>query len=149
MRRECRECFQRHRLQWKSLVSDTGMHHGTCVTHGPWCMSGSLTHGGGQNVPSIPGACTTRNFMYLARDPWKHVPHLAGLACFLLADPNTDSSPASNHEQVVMHCRFTWPETEWHHINVYIVYHTTMNTLNVCNIWIIKWPVFCLHIDNR
>ena len=45
------------RLQRKSLVSDPGMHHGTCVTHVPWCMSGSLTRGGGENVPGIPGAC--------------------------------------------------------------------------------------------
>ena len=29
-------------------------------------MSGSLTHGGGENVPGIPGARTTRKFMYLA-----------------------------------------------------------------------------------
>ena len=28
-----------------SRVSDTDMHHGTCVTHVPWCMSGSLTNG--------------------------------------------------------------------------------------------------------
>ena len=33
------------------------MHHGTCVTHVPWCMSGSLTCGDGENVPGIPGAC--------------------------------------------------------------------------------------------
>ena len=33
----------------KPLVSDPGMHHGT---HVPWCMSGSLTRGGGENVPS-------------------------------------------------------------------------------------------------
>ena len=26
-------------------VSDADMHHGTCVTHVPWCMSGSLTSG--------------------------------------------------------------------------------------------------------
>ena len=26
------------------LVSDPSMHHGTCVTHVPRCMSGSLTH---------------------------------------------------------------------------------------------------------
>ena len=30
-------------------------------------MSGSLTGGGGENVPSIPAACATRNFTYLAR----------------------------------------------------------------------------------
>ena len=34
-------------------------------------MSGSLTRGGGENFPDIPGACTTRNFMYLARGPWR------------------------------------------------------------------------------
>ena len=44
------------------------MHHGTCVTHVRWCMSGSLTRGGGENVPGIPGACATGNFTYLVRD---------------------------------------------------------------------------------
>ena len=51
------------------LVSDPGMHHGTCVTHVPRCMSGSLTRGGEENVPVIPGACATRNFTYLVRGP--------------------------------------------------------------------------------
>ena len=46
------------------------MHHGTCVAHVPWCMSGSLTRGGGENVPGIPGACATRTFTYLARGPF-------------------------------------------------------------------------------
>ena len=49
--------FPRRRFQKKLLVSDPGMHHGTCVTHVPWCMSGSLTCGDGENVPGIPGAC--------------------------------------------------------------------------------------------
>ena len=71
MRRECRERFPRHRLQRKPLVRDTGMHHGTCVTHVPRCMSGSLTRGGGENVTGIPGACATRYFTYLARGPWE------------------------------------------------------------------------------
>ena len=70
MRLECRERFPRHRLQRKPLVSDPGMHHGTCVTHVPWCMSGSLIRSGEENVPGIPGACASRNFAYLARDPW-------------------------------------------------------------------------------
>ena len=48
--------FPRRRFQRKPLVSYPGMHHGTCVTHVPWCMSGSLTCGDGENVPSIPGA---------------------------------------------------------------------------------------------
>ena len=58
-----------HWFQWKPPVGDPGMHHGTCVTHVPWYMSGSLTRGGGENVPGIPGACTTRNFIYLVRGP--------------------------------------------------------------------------------
>ena len=70
MRRECRERFPRHRVQRKRLVSYPGMHRGTCVTHVPWCMSGSLIHGGGENVPGIPSAYATRNFTYLARGPW-------------------------------------------------------------------------------
>ena len=47
------------------------MHHGMCVTHMPWCMSGSLTRDGGENVPGILGA--THNFPYLARGPWHNV----------------------------------------------------------------------------
>ena len=49
--------FPCRRFQRKPIVSDPGMHHGTCVTHVPWCMSGSLTCGDGENVPGIPGAC--------------------------------------------------------------------------------------------
>ena len=49
--------FPRRRFKRKPVVSDPGMHHGTCVTHVPWCMSGSLTCGDGENVPDIPGAC--------------------------------------------------------------------------------------------
>ena len=49
-----REHFPRHRLQRKPLVSDPGMHHGTCVTHMPWCMSGSLTRGVGKTFPGFP-----------------------------------------------------------------------------------------------
>ena len=49
--------FPTRRLQRKPLVSDPGMHHGTCETHVPWCMSGSLTCCGGENVPGIPSAC--------------------------------------------------------------------------------------------
>ena len=39
MHRECRERLPSPR------VSDTDMHHGTCVTHVPWCIPGSLTSG--------------------------------------------------------------------------------------------------------
>ena len=43
-----------HRLQRKPLVTDPGMHHGTCVTHALWSMSGSLTRGGGKLFPEFP-----------------------------------------------------------------------------------------------
>ena len=69
MRQELRERFPHHRLQRKSPVSDPDMHHGTCTTHVPWCMLGSLTRGGGENVPGIPGAC---NFTYLVSGPSKY-----------------------------------------------------------------------------
>ena len=65
MRRECRERFPRHRLQKKPLVSDHGMRHARAVMH-----VGIATSGGGENVPGIPGACATRNFTYLVRDPY-------------------------------------------------------------------------------
>ena len=41
-------------------VSDLDMHHGTCVTHVPWCMSGSLSSGflwsrpRGKTFPAFP-----------------------------------------------------------------------------------------------
>ena len=41
-------------------VSDPDMHHGTCVTHVPWCMPGSLTNGflwnrrRGETFPAFP-----------------------------------------------------------------------------------------------
>ena len=70
MHRECRERFPRHRLQRKPLVSDPDKQHGTCVTHVPWCMSGSLTRGGGEHVPGIRSACVTVNSTYLWRGPF-------------------------------------------------------------------------------
>ena len=69
IRRKSQERFPCRRLQRKLLVSDPGMHHGTCVTHVPWWMSGWLISGGVENIPSIPSACATRNFTYLARGP--------------------------------------------------------------------------------
>ena len=56
------------------LISDPGMHHGTCVTQVPWCMAGSLNCGAGENIPCIPDACATPDFTYLARGPWFVVP---------------------------------------------------------------------------
>ena len=56
-------------------VSDPGMHHGTCVTHVPWCIPGLLTSGflwirwrGKRSRHSRQ--CATSNFAYLVRGPW-------------------------------------------------------------------------------
>ena len=67
-------------------VSDPDMHHGTCVTHVPWCMPGSLTSGflwnrrWGGNVPGIPGACATFNFTHLVRGPWCEIIVMSAIA---------------------------------------------------------------------
>ena len=57
MRRKWRERFPRHKLQRIPLVSYPGMHHGMWMTHVPWCMSGSLTHGGAENIPGMHSRC--------------------------------------------------------------------------------------------
>ena len=74
--------FRHHRLQRKPLVIDPDMHHGTCVTHVPWCMSGSLTHDGGENVPGIPGACANLNFTYLTRGLWQNRYQSLNICCW-------------------------------------------------------------------
>ena len=55
-------------------VSDSDMHHGTCVTHVPWYMPSKLAVSfevvGGENVPGIPGACATPKITYLVKGPW-------------------------------------------------------------------------------
>ena len=66
---ECRERFPLHWVQRKPLISDPDIQHGTCVTQVPWCTSGSLTRGGEENVPNLPGAYTIRNFTYLTKVP--------------------------------------------------------------------------------
>ena len=65
--------FPRHRLQRTRLVSNPGMHHGTCITHVPW----SLSRSGGEKVTGIPGACAIRSFTYLARGP-----SMSSLRCY-------------------------------------------------------------------
>ena len=61
-------------LQKKPLVSDLGRDHGTCDTHVPRYMSGSLPAVAEENVPGIPGACVTSNFTYLERGPCHEIP---------------------------------------------------------------------------
>ena len=59
-------------------VSDPDMHHGTCMTHLPWCIPGSLISGflwsrwrGKRSQHS--GACAIRNFTYLVKGPWYRI----------------------------------------------------------------------------
>ena len=58
-------------------VSDPDMHHGTYVTHVPWCMPGSLTSGffWSRWRGNVPGACATRKFAYLVRGPLPLLPN--------------------------------------------------------------------------
>ena len=69
MHRKYRERFPRHR-QRKPLVSHHGMHHGTCVTHVMWCMSGSPTRGGEKKIARHPWRMPKRKFAYLVRGPF-------------------------------------------------------------------------------
>ena len=78
------------------LVSDPGMHHGTCVTHVPWCMLGSLSRGGGENVPGILSACTTHNFAYLSRGPLRQF-HLCSKIQERISSSFCSSSKTSNN----------------------------------------------------
>ena len=69
MRRECRE-----RLPPPPRVSDHDMHLGTCVTHLPWCMPGSLTSGflwgrWWRKRSWHPWRMRNTQFKYLARSP--------------------------------------------------------------------------------
>ena len=86
-------------------VSDPGMHSDTCVTHVPWCMPGSLTNGflrsGGENVPSIPGACATRNVTYLVWGPCGKYPHVITSS----ANFYTDSPEHTRKRGVVLRCK--------------------------------------------
>ena len=104
--------FPRRRFQRKPLVSDPGMHHGTCVTHVPWCMSGSLTCGDGENIPGIPGACAPAILRI-----WKeaHSEHI----CF------------NNHLMHVCYWWITW-------VKDVCVYHNIWGPLRVTTVSSIK-----------
>ena len=53
-------------------VSNPNMHHGMCMTHMPWYMPGSLTSVFlWSRWQGIPGACASRNFLYLVWGSWQ------------------------------------------------------------------------------
>ena len=70
MRRECRERFPR--LGWLAIPICITAH--ASRTWRDACQDSylavSFEVSGGENVPGIPGACSTRIFAYLVRGPW-------------------------------------------------------------------------------
>ena len=94
--------FPRRRLQRKPRVSDPGMNHGTCVRHVPWCMSGSLTRGGGENVPVIPGACAPAILRI-----WQEAHGITGV-CHLMSHTDWNSKIFLCRHQVVSYHTMTF-----------------------------------------
>ena len=83
-------------------ISDPDMHHGTCVMHVSWCMSGSLT----SNFlwSRWRGKCSrhsrrmrNRNFTYLVRGPYEKI-SATGAFCRRF----------SSHTQIVFKQNFNW-----------------------------------------
>ena len=64
----------------ETVVSDPGMHHGTCVTHVSWCMSRSLTCGGEENVPDIPGASVNQKILRIWQEAYYNTLYIAATA---------------------------------------------------------------------
>ena len=135
----------------KPLNSDPGMHHGTCVTHVPWCMPESLIHLGRENIPGIPGACATRNFTYLARGLYKWfvckygLPHRVWVLHTRVSKPGHHwftkwlviTCLAPSH--YVEHCRlivYGLLETSKFEVK-YNHFQTCDEFKNVCNMWAI------------
>ena len=78
------------------------MHHGTCVTHVPWCMSGSLTCGDGENVPGIPGACAP-TILRIWQEAHSVLTHL-----LINASANWVSIGSGNDLSLVRHQAINW-----------------------------------------
>ena len=122
--------------------SDPGMHHGTCVTHVPWCMSGSLiwsTQGRELSVWDFiicfSNRCETRkcwitNFYatrLLYTCPWGHL--------------ELNISTWSYVYNTIRFCYFVWVPTECH-IQMFLCGC-------VLNIWIwihIQFELHCRYI---
>ena len=137
MRWEFQERFPRYWRQSKPLVSDPGMNHGTCVTQVQWCMPGSLTSCGGENVPGIPGACTTRNFTYLVKRPCRDSSVLLSkwittvLNCVTFASQTKYSPLIQSLLAIIMAGR----KHHYHcHYFYIIIYNTHRSTYNVA-VW--------------
>ena len=96
MRRECRERFPRHRIQRKQIVSDSGMHRGTCVTHVPWWMSGLLTSN--QRIwqeAHVTVRCIVNRLLYISAVYWD--------VCKIRLYISYPPSPTPTHHPVIGH----------------------------------------------
>ena len=93
------------------------MHRGTCVTYVSWWMSGSLTRGGGENIPGIPSACATRSFAYLARGSCSHWQY-----CSIGSDNGLGPARRPMVVSLLMHTSATLPQwvKAWIHPSVYV-----------------------------
>ena len=105
MRRESRKRYSLHRLQRKPLVP-------ACIMARAWRMTGSLTLGGGENVPGIPGACATRNFAYSGKRPMRENFTYAMSSSLLQCQGRahmTHTTPTTMTSQLEGAIRFTVP----------------------------------------
>ena len=137
-----RELFPRHRSQRKPLVNDPDMHHGTCVTHVPWCMSGWLTRGGGENVSGILGACAIRNLRYVTIGPW------GSFSCrSCLVSQNVRKSPDYvyriwQYEVVCVNWGIWEDETVWKFCLLYALTYMYTRKVSSKNIWMNTIKIF-------
>ena len=111
------------------------MHHGTCVTHVPWCMSGSLTRGGGENVPGIPGACAPAILRI-----WQEA-HYTGAK--LLSEPVPVYCQLDHWEQTSVKCESKYNDLHSRNVFENVVYkkaiHFVLPCRNTCKS-VIHWP---------
>ena len=154
IRRECRERFPRHRLQRKPLVSDPGIHRGTCVTHVEIAKPQWR-----ENFPDISGPCATRNFTYLAKGPLDRPfddhsvseVNLKDIAvkynASVMTSPESWPTPLIPHTLLIQICGFLSDVLVDNGIMWYIHWNPSRpfywHTLILIPTWIITCPVKC------
>ena len=101
------------------------MHHGTCVTHVPWCMSGSLICGDGENVPGIPGACAPATLRIWQEAHTIYVSGIINIHVMMICSQFGDETPAVHPEveDVEPAASQTWDVWFVKHIHVYFQWH--------------------------
>ena len=89
-------------------VSNPDMHHGTCVTHVPWGMPGSLTSGSLRSrcFPGIPCPCASHNFTYRVRGPWCYLHLHCPMYLFPQFPPRL---PTTSHAAIAAGRRYPLP----------------------------------------